>query len=118
MAERSFKAEVEQLRLGDGAEFSAEPTPPRIMDLLSGTDFIAKWYEINEAELARAMEPDVEINVPQQDYSEGDDSGGGDFSAPSFGPGMPNGPRGPGKRQPLREPIAPPGPPGFSPGGN
>jgi hypothetical protein len=84
----------------DGAEFAAVAAPPNLMDRLSGSDWIAAWFDILEQELALADEPDEEFAVPQKDYSDNDQ---GDYGGPSSGPG-PSAPSDPGR------PTAPGGP--------
>lgn len=103
---RGFEPQLWTLQIEDNApSFSAEPTPPGIMNQLSGTDWIGAWYRILNDELARADEPDEVITIPQQsfdtksDIESAMDAGGG-------GPGQ--GPGSPGKR-PVRQPVAPPG---------
>jgi len=90
---------------GGTAEFDALPTPPDIMNRLSGADWIAAWLRVNEEELARADEPDEVVVVPQRDLTEPAEGG-----SASSGPGglSPSGPGGPGRRMPGGAPIAPP----------
>lgn len=92
---------------GQDATFDALPTPPDIMNRLSGEDWIAAWFDVNAAEIARASDPDDEVVIPQQDFSEAAEfadtgSGPGITPAGSPGPGVP------GRRMPGGTPVAPP----------
>jgi len=92
---------------GEEATFDALPTPPGIMNRLSGEDWIAAWFDVNAAEIARAAAPDEEIVIPQQDFSESaefGDAGSGPSIAPAGSPGSPGVP---GRRRPGN-PIPPP----------
>jgi hypothetical protein len=95
-------------------EFDSVASPPDIMNKLSGDDHIAAWYAIVKAELAKADEPDVVLEIPQKDFTKietASSEGGGD-GAPT-GPVGPSSPGGaPGKRAPGA-PIKAPKPPGF-----
>ena len=96
----------------DGATFDAVATPPNIMDKLSGSDWIAAWFELLEQELALAYKPDEEFVVPQKIVS-GKRGGSGSSVTPGGAPASPTGtPGGPGRRPPPRNPRRPPGPPG------
>ena len=83
--------------------FDAVEAPPNLMDRLYGDDWIARWFNILEEELALADEPDEEIVIPQRDMSDTTRSSG---SSPSAIPTSPNspapgnkpGPGGPGRR--------------------
>jgi hypothetical protein len=68
----------------DRFTFEAVPTPPGIVNRLSGGDWIAAWYQILERERELADRPDQPINMPSQ-QSESDDAGGA--GGPSRGPG-------------------------------
>ena len=86
----------------DEVQFEAAPTPPGIMDRLSGDDWIAAWHQILEEEAMLAMRND-EIEEFQQRNVEGDDKKteqvqrGKDDGAGSL-------------RQPTGPPEAPPDP--------
>jgi len=91
----------------DDATFDALPTPPGIMNRLSGDDWISAWFDVNAAEIARATEPDEEIVIPQQDFTEAaefSDTGSGPGITPAGSPGSPGVP---GRRLPGN-PVAPP----------
>lgn len=89
------------------AVFEAVPTPPGILDRLSG-DWISRWFAILEEELALADKPDEEFTIAQRDL---DDGQGGD-PAGSSGGAAPSG-GAPGKlRQPTGAPQEAPGIPG------
>jgi len=92
--------------------FRAAPTPPNILQKLSGVDWIESWHEVLEQELALASKPDDEYTIEQVNL-ETDSSGGGRLSSPGGSPGrgLPSRPSGPG--------LTPPGPtdPGETPGG-
>lgn len=91
----------------DEAVFDALPTPPDIMNRLSGDDWISAWFDVNAAEIARATEPDEEVVIPQQDFSEAaefDSTGSGPGITPAGSPGSPGVP---GRRMPG-SPVAPP----------
>ena len=98
---------------GEDATFDALPTPPDIMNRLSGTDWIAAWFKVNRDEIARADEPDEAIVIPQVDLTERanlDDGGdaGGEGPGPSPGGPGPGSPGVPGRRMPGGTPVAPP----------
>ncbi len=104
----------------NGAVFDAVATPPNLMDRLYGDDWIARWFEILDEELALADKPDEEFVIQQQDLSDDSNrprqSRGGPAVNPGSPPGLPSspgtpGPSGPGRRKkgPKR---APPGPGG------
>jgi hypothetical protein len=97
---------------GDEATFDALPTPPDIMNRLSGSDWIAAWFEVNRAEIARADEPDEAVVVPQQDFSESANVEADAGSGPGITPGgAPGAPGVPGRRMPGGAPVpAPRGP--------
>jgi hypothetical protein len=92
------------------AEFAAEPSPPNIVDQLSGDDWIAGWYKILNDELVKAEEPDEKIVIKSVNKDEQGDG------STTEGQGLP--PRGKGGgppgRRPAGEPIAPPS---LTPGG-
>lgn len=107
-----FEPQLWVYTAGDTPEFDSVATPPRIMDKLSGENWIAAWYEVLKLELAKADEPDVVIELVQSDFSTEDDSGGGGDAAPTpAGPSAPGGM--PGKRKPSGPPIKAPKAPGF-----
>ncbi len=54
----------------DGAEFTAVPTPPNLMDRLYGDDWIAAWFEILDEEMALADKPDEEFVVQQREVGD------------------------------------------------
>ncbi len=93
--------------------FDSVHAPPDMMNKLSGTDWIAEWFKIVDAEMQLAQVPDVELAPAQQILDEntsGDDMGGG--SDPAITPATPRGPmRAPGT------PVAPSDPPGRGPNG-
>jgi len=94
---------------GEDANFESLPTPPDIMNRLSGADWIAAWFKVNKDELARAEEPDELIVIPQTDFSEKADLTEGSGDGPGFTPGGPGpgAPGVPGRRMPGA-PVAPP----------
>ncbi|MEE8155283.1 MAG: hypothetical protein V3T53_10065 [Phycisphaerales bacterium] len=100
----------------DGARFDAAPTPPGIMDRLSGVDWIAAWFAVLAEEEALANKPDEDYRVAQTIYATGVGSVGtsqGPGIEPD-GPGSPLGPGGPGAppgRRPRPPKRKPPGPP-------
>lgn len=87
-----------------GAMFSAEPTPPNIIDRLSG-DWIQSWQEILAEEAQLALQPDAEAAVVEEDddatssRSGSRSGGGGGTTTPGGGPGSPPGLRDPGPPQ-------------------
>lgn len=85
----------------DAAMFEAAPTPPGILDKLSG-DWIAAWHQILAAELELAQKPDDDVTVPQRNL----DSGQGPSTSSGGGGGAPGGPAPPGGRR-IREPTGP-----------
>ena len=92
---------------GEAPVFEAVPTPPGILDKLSG-DWITRWFAILEEELALADKADEEYAIAQRDL---DDGKGGDTVA-SSGSSAPSG-GAPGKlREPTGAPQEAPGIPG------
>jgi hypothetical protein len=88
--------------------FEAAPTPPGIMDRLSGPDWIAAWHTILAEELALADKPETDYEVAQKNLDQSDDS-----SAPLGGGGAPGPGGGPAPiGRPPPPPISPPGIPG------
>lgn len=81
--------------------FEAAPSPPGIMDKLSG-DWIAAWHQVLEAEMALAMKPEEDLSVPQKNL----DTGGSSQSASQGGGTNPFGGGGGGGRK-LRDPKGP-----------
>ena len=100
----------------DGARFDAAPTPPGILDRLSGVDWIAAWFEVLREEEALANKPDDDYRAPQKFYATGSSGGGGVPEGPGARPGGPTNPMSPGgpgmpgrrKRPPKRKPPGPP----------
>ncbi len=98
----AFQPQLWTYHTGDESPtFEAVPTPPGILDRLSG-DWISRWFAILEEELALADKPDDEYAIAQRDLDDGKDTvasagGGGGGGAPSGGA--------PGK---LRDPSGPP----------
>jgi len=87
----------------DNPVFEAAPTPPGILDKLSG-DWIAAWHQILAAEMELAQQPDEDVTIQQQNIDSGSDQGSG-----NSGGGAPGGPAPPGGRR-IREPTGPPTP--------
>lgn len=91
----------------DGAVFDALPTPPDMVNRLSGGDWIATWLEIIDQEMARADEPDEAVEfeslILESEEEEAKPSGG---SRPS----------GPGRKKP-KAPVFNPSPGFGAPGG-
>ncbi|MDG2021859.1 MAG: hypothetical protein P8J59_07915 [Phycisphaerales bacterium] len=98
----------------DGAEFDAQPSPPNMMDRLSGDDWITAWFNILGEEMARATAPDEIVEIPAQDFTE-EESGSSSMGSPAGGPG--GGGNAPGKRKRPKGPKIDPNP-GFAPSGN
>lgn len=93
----------------ESGEFEAVAAPPKIMDKLTGDNWILQWYGEVRAEMAKADEPDEVIAIAQSDFTEGESSG--ESSAPEGDtPSAPGGMR--GKRTPGA-PISAPKAPGF-----
>lgn len=94
------------------ASFDAEMTPEGIMDSLSATDPIGSWYAAIAAFLALAEEPDVKIEIVQEDLTVKDD-GSSEPSDDGDGGGMGGG-GAPMRRKPVDTPVRPgrPGNPG------
>jgi hypothetical protein len=91
--------------------FEAAPTPPGILDKLSG-DWIAAWHQILADELAQAEKTDVDVAMAQRNLDSGDDKSKSGGSSPSTSGGG-NDPASGGGR-PLRDPSA--SPPERAPG--
>jgi hypothetical protein len=116
--ERNFEFEPQMWYYtieGGIAQFEAAPTPPFIIEQLSG-DWIEAWHRILEEEDALAMQPDEDFDDLQQDLDEGSDDrsksaggGGGRPGGPAGGGGG-----GKGRRKPPSQPRKPPG---VNPGG-
>ena len=100
---------------GEEGEFDSVATPPKIMEKLSGDDWIAAWMKEVKLELAKATEPDEVIEIPQTDFTEESSNTGPDgqpAAAPAGGgDGKPGG--APGRRLPNGPKVAPPRAPGF-----
>ena len=99
----------------DGARFDAAPTPPGIMDRLSGTDWIAAWFDVLAQELALADKPDEDYRVAQTIHASGI-GGTGTSQGPGIQPDGPSSPLSPGGgsglgRRPKPPKRKPPGPP-------
>ncbi|MGI9013171.1 MAG: hypothetical protein ACR2GY_02870 [Phycisphaerales bacterium] len=95
----------------DGPEFIAAPTPPDILNRVSGTDMIAAWHAVIEVELARANDPDIEEASPQQILAQRAANEGGPINPdappegpmpPSPGGAPPGGQPGPGPSIPIQ----------------
>jgi hypothetical protein len=90
----------------DQPQFEAAPTPPNIMDKLSGDDWIAAWHAILEEEAMLAMRLDEIEEFQQRNLEESKDkpeqeaadSGKGTFRTPSGPPQAPPDPGVPGGR--------------------
>jgi len=94
----------------NGAEFEAAPTPPDILNRVSGTDMIAAWHRIIQEEMDRSQEMDVVVKAAQQILDQRDATQGGQPGqeqppgSPPPGlpaPGGPGGPTGPGPSIPI-----------------
>ncbi len=97
-----------------GMRFDAAPTPPGIMDRLSGTDWIAAWFDVLAQEMALANRPDDDYRAAQTIYATGVGSVGSSQRRPPQPDGPSFGPGGPGKepgRRPKPPKRKPPGPP-------
>jgi hypothetical protein len=99
-----------------GSEFAAEPTPPGIVNRLSGSDWIAAWYRILQEEMALADEPDEQVAIRSVNHDNTESiEGSSGGAAPSGSPFQPSGPG----RRPVQDPIEAPGRwPGSSPSSN
>jgi len=89
--------------------FDSVYTPPDMMNKLSGTDWITRWYEIVEEEMKLAEVPDEDLAPAQQILDDG--AGGSAGNIPSRSPdgGSPG-------RGPARAPGGAPSGPGVAPG--
>lgn len=93
----------------DSAMFEAQPSPPGILDRLSG-DWISQWFQIIEDEIALASKPDEEYVIAQRDLDEEEqDTPGSGGTSPGVSPGGPSDTR-PPPSQPLTPPTGPGGP--------
>lgn len=90
---------------GESALFEAAPTPPGIMDRLSG-DWIASWHAVLEEEMLLAEKPDEEIDPFQIEVNDDDEES---TSTSTTGSGGPAG-RAP-TRPPITNPVSAPGTP-------
>ena len=94
----------------DGAVFDALPTPPMMMNRLSGDDQIATWLDIVAQEMARAEEPDEIVEFEslilesEQEEEKASKSSG-------------KRPGGPGRKKPSA-PVVNPNPGFGAPGGS
>lgn len=92
-------------------EFSAEPTPLDVMNQLSGDDWIQAWFDLLAREMEIAMAPDEEIEIPQENFDEEEDTPANVGGSEGLGaPGRP------GKR-PTAPRVKPPGLPPGGPAG-
>ncbi|MHC5023667.1 MAG: hypothetical protein ACYTGG_07125 [Planctomycetota bacterium] len=93
-----------------GYAFESAPTPPNIVNRLSG-NWIESWHKILEEEIALGMMPDVELDPAALDEEPDDDRrSGGRRSGSSPTQPTPSGPGGPGGiRDPPSNPVKPPG---------
>jgi hypothetical protein len=91
-----------------GYTFEAAPTPPNIVNRLSG-DWIQSWHKILEEEIALGMMPDVELDPTalDQEAEEEESRGGRRGGRPQPTPSGPGGPG--GLREPPSTPVKPPG---------
>ena len=62
--------------------FEAAPTPPGIVDRLSGSDWIGQWHKILADELALADKPEEEFDPPKKVLDKGGSSSGSNSPAP------------------------------------
>ncbi|MCE2881882.1 MAG: hypothetical protein LW636_05940 [Planctomycetaceae bacterium] len=93
----------------ESGEFEAVAAPPKIMEKLTGDDWIGVWYKEVRAELAKADEPDEVITLAQSDFTETES----ESAAADPGVETPSAPGGmKGKRTPGA-PIDAPKAPGF-----
>lgn len=108
---RNFEAQLWTYEVAPAPEFTAEPTPPNIVDRLSGDDWIAAWYAVLDEERRKAEEPDERIVIKSTNLDENKDETGS-----AEGTGLPR--RGPGGGNPIgRRPVGEPiDPPSFKPG--
>lgn len=108
----NFEPQLWTFEVSDyGSEFAAEPTPPGILDKLSGSDWIAAWYRVLADELAKADEPDEKVTVGSVNFDSTEPVGDSPATPGAPVPGAPGGMPG---RRPVGEPIEPPG---LKPGG-
>jgi hypothetical protein len=99
----------------DSAEWQSFASPPDILNKVSGENPIDAWADIVKAEMQKADEPDVVLEIPQKDFTTIEtastgEGGGGEAPTGPTGPSAPGG--APGKRAPGA-PIKAPKPPGF-----
>lgn len=80
--------------------FEAAPTPPAIMDQLSGGDWIAAWHKILADEAALAMEPDEPVEIAQRNVDSGEDRAGAVGASGGGGKGRMRDPGGPSRPPP------------------
>jgi len=97
------------------AVFDAAPTPPDILNKLTGTKAaprIRQWAQALKDRIDEAKKPDEFIEMPPVDYSTPGEEEGGE-SQPAGAPSSTPGPSGPGKK-PIRPGGVPaPRPPGL-----
>lgn len=98
----------------DGPVFEAVMTPPRMIERLAGSDWIAAWHEVLEEEAALAMQPDDDHTVVQRNLDTG--GGGGASGSGPQGPGSTPGAPGARPSGPITPTVTPPGAP-LSPTG-
>ncbi len=92
-----------------GYTFEAAPSPPGILNLLSGTDWIASWHKILKEEMELANKPDEEFDVPQVNLDSGQTTSSGSASPGGGRPGPTGAPPNRGRRPPSGTPPRPPG---------
>jgi hypothetical protein len=92
---------------GDEAQFEAAPTPPGIIDRLSG-DWIASWHQILAAEMAKSQEPDEDLALAQKNIDSSENSPSSTGASPGGGGGAPTRTPGGTPGSPPRGPSSPP----------
>lgn len=117
----SFEAQLWTYKLGENgtAVFDAAPTPPDILNRLTGTKAaprIRQWADAMKARLEEAKKPDELIEIPTVNYGVEGEEGTEGGSAPSGSPTGPTpaNPDEPGKRPQGPGGIPAPRPPGVS----
>jgi hypothetical protein len=88
-SEHGFQAQLWYYHEGDPFEFEAAPTPPDVVNRLSGSDWIKAWHDLLEAERMLADKPDAPVQAPRRNLDEDDRAGqpsGGGPMGPARGP--------------------------------
>jgi hypothetical protein len=86
---------------GSVPTFTSAPTPLSVIEKISMTNRVTRWYQLLDEELALAMALDEELEIPQVDARQEVNAAAGGGAPPSRGPAGP-------LTVPDRKPASPP----------